>query len=264
MSEMWISAKEQMKIDNYEFKDINDAIEHYPILERIHQMFNYNSEWRSYSLSSSTSLTRVVNEPVCNLSRITPSPDYKSLNRMNPKDKFYGYYVINYNGATLADRIKTGILEIRAQNANYICTCEFYSMHKLKLAKLVPNYSTNLQLEDSTILSDMMKLKKYYKISGGSKGKRDISEAYAYNMMMTIMANSEVYAPIDGSDDERYYYYAPFHTLASYFETELHYDGIIYPSSVSKGGVCVAIFNPDLIKPNPDALQCQLKVTDYL
>lgn len=263
MSKMWNETKEKMRNDNYEFIDIDSAIKRYPILDRIHQAFSYPSEWRYYELKKNIPLTRIVCETTCSLSRIIPDSKFKALNRMTPKDRFYGYYVAGYNNNSLSERIHTGILEKRAQNDSYICTADFYPSRNLKLAKLIPDYAANLQFNEESFLLDMQKIKRYHNIHGGTAGKREIAQCYTYNLLTTVMNDSDVFAPVDGSDENRYYYYAPFHVLASYFESN-DYDGIIYPSSVSENGICVAIFQPDLIIPKADTLQCKLDVKDYL
>lgn len=263
ISKMWCDTLEEMRNDNYEFTDINNAINKYPILDRLHQAFSYPSKWKYYELNKNTPLTRVVRETSCSLSRIIPDAQYKSLNRMNPKDKFYGYYVVSYYNTPIHDRIRTGILETRSQNISHVSTCDFYPTRNLKLAKLIPDYSADLQFSDESFLLDMQKIKRHHNIHSGVAGKKEIAQCYTYNLLTTVMNDSDVFAPVDGPDEIRYYYYAPFHVLASYFEAN-DYDGIIYPSSVSKSGICVAIFNPNLIIPKEETLQCNIKVQDYI
>lgn len=88
-------------------------------MERLHQAYSYPSEWKFYELKENIPLTRIVCETTCSLSRIIPDSRFKALNRMTPKDRFYGYYVVGYNNS-LKERIRTGILEKRAQHDLYL------------------------------------------------------------------------------------------------------------------------------------------------
>lgn len=264
--DQWIQLKDDMKKDNYKYTSLEEAAEHYELLRGILDLCSneFTSKCRDYNLKKGVNITRVVEVPFCDVERIIPKREFCKENRMNPEGKYYGYYVLNYCGQNLNERIITGIKEKRLEKTNEISTCEFTVKDKdLKLAKFVIDKGIRLELEEHTTTLDRHKIKKYYDIHGGRKGREEIAEIYALNLMLNTMLLGDVFCPAEGNQEEKKYHYAPFHLIADYFERS-GYDGILYQSSVDPNGVCVAIFNTDNVIALDDSLRCNIDVKKIL
>lgn len=262
-NQMWFDVKEKMEKDSYQYSTLEEAKFHYDLLERMYQAFEYNSQHKEFYLTSSYSLTRVVAEDSCDVDRIIPKPEYSRLNRMNPKDKFYAYYVIGYMNQDHRSRLRTGIFETRTSSRAYISTAEFYATKKLKLAKFVTDSRLNITYEENMFQQDMLEILSCYRLHGGTKGKEEAAQFYSYEIFRKVLIDGGIFSPVDGTGTERYYDYAPFHLIADYFEQK-GYDGIIYPSSVDSEGYCVAIFDPSKVQADDLSLRCNVSVKDML
>jgi len=261
----WIEDKKAMKDDNYMYDTLEEAANHYVLLGHLFRMFSEDifKNCRDYELKTDMCLTRVVNEASCNVERIIPKKEFCSANRMNPKGKFYGYYAINYGGKNRDDRIKTAVKEIRAENADEVSSCEFSASKKLKLAKFAPDIGIRLTLEEEELREDLNKIKQYYGIHGGTKGKMEIAQIYTFNIMLQTMVNGDFFCPVEGSDTEKDFHYAPFRLIADYLSRN-GYDGILYQSSVDPKGYCVAIFQPNYVKAIETSILCNIQVSHIL
>lgn len=261
----WHKNKVRMKDDNYEFDTLEEAAEHYSLLGHVLREFSMDlfQKCRYFELRKGMCLTRVVNEATCNVERIIPKKEYCNANRMNPKGKFYGYYVIDYNNQERENRIKTGIKEIRAEHAKEVSSCEFTLNTNLKLAKLAPDIGIKLTLDDDTLQEDCYKIKRYYNIHGGVKGKREIGEIYTFNILIQTMIAGDFFCPVEGTEEEKNFHYAPFRLIAEYLDRN-GYDGILYQSSVDPNGYCVVIFQPDNVIALEQTILCNINVSDIL
>lgn len=265
MEDMWHDTKEKMKQDNYIYEDMEEARDRYPFFDRLCQVYEQDIELKEEKLNGNIQLTRVIGEDICDIDRVMPNEKYKRLNRMNPKEKWYGYFIIGYGGRNLNQRILTGIRETRSEDREYISCCEFAcNSYGKKLIKLVPDSILKSSFDERYVKEDVLNIMEKFCISKGRKGREKAVKIYAWNIIMSVMLRTDIFKPVDTDDEyEKYYEYAPFHLIANYFE-KLGYAGIIFPSSVNEGGYCAAIFDPKEIIPIKETLQCYIKVNDYI
>ena len=265
MEEMWYDTKEKMKQDNYIYEDMEEARDRYPFFDRLCQVYGQDIELKEEKLNGSIQFTRVIGEDNCNIDRMIPKEKYKRLNRMNPKDKCYGYFNIGYGGRNINQRILTGIKETRSESREFVSSCEFtYNTNGKKLIKFIPDSILKSNFDERYINEDILNIMQRFCISKGRKGREKAVKIYAWNIMMSVMLKTDIFKPIDTDDENvKYYEYAPFHLISNYFE-KLGYAGIIFPSSVDKGGYCVAIFEPKEIVPIKETLRNYLRVNDYM
>ncbi len=265
VSRLYNENKLKLKQVNNKYATLEEIPEELSIIKTVQRFFDsiFFHSCREYILQKGAVLTRVVGVDHCDVNRIIPKKEFCTANRMNPKDKFYGYYILDYCGQTRDQRIKTGIKEIRAEKMEEVSSCEFAVVNKkLKLARFIMDTKLQLNIENNSMLDDLKKIKFYYNIPGGKKGKDTIGQIYGFNLMVKTVVESDMFGIVNG-DEEREYHYAPFRYIADFLERK-GYDGVLYQSTVDLNGYCVAIFKPEYIEAIGETLLCNIQVNKVL
>ncbi|WP_167956526.1 RES family NAD+ phosphorylase [Anaerosporobacter faecicola] len=261
MKAIWNTTKEKMKADGYQYKTLEEAKDHYEIFECIYQVYSeeFTHSCRDYQLKAGSKATKMIGEPSCELEAFMPDKDKKPVYCLDAKNKSYGYYVIPYDRQTKEDSMKACLKEMHLEDREQISTCDFENTRKLKLAKLIDDTNLNLKLAEDYFKEDCQRIKFIYGIHGGTSGKKAISEIYSYNIMLNVLLTSDIFCPVEGTEEEREFHHEPFRLFSDYLE-RIGYDGILYQSHLDPNGKCIVIFHPETMQVLPDTLSCHIDV----
>ncbi|MUG70583.1 RES family NAD+ phosphorylase [Paenibacillus validus] len=266
MSSQWKELKADLQAGKVLYTD-STGIKNYTFFKVFDDVFNQTRPFFDVPLSAVKHMYRAVNEEKCDYQRMIPKIEYaKEHNRMNPAGQVFLYAGIDSLGykENKSLIIKTCLKEIRAPLDSIATVCKFKITAAGRKKKVI-----NI-CGDDTIPKTQNELHKYifdqYKSIWFTRGRemsmRELARTMA-KVYFNLFSSDQIFKPIDNNIDlkEKEREYASFHALAHYIR-EAGYGGIIYKSTVCKGGRNIVLFDTMDASFVPNTLQ-QVKVSDY-
>ncbi len=187
-------------------------------------------------------------------SRLLPNKDYiKENNRFSPKDVEWLYLAIDNNDLNAKECCKK---ECRAENGDKFAIVSFTipnDYNKCKIYDLTVGVEFDYDMLKKDIKNSFeKKLKQIKLITNIKKFSKDFSskeKLIKFSLLTYSKIISEnIFEPVETEKSEKY---APFHCLAQYFISK-GYSGIIYSSTVYKGGKNIVLFDDNYATPIGD------------
>lgn len=260
----WKSLRNDLLVNRFRYDDIK-AAKRNVFLSKFDKLFHIDGWNQFYETSIANVYNNSIfirgakigpNEGKPNRERFIPKSDYiKEDNRFSPKGIEWLYIALGFpnNEIGRKEAINCSREECRAKKGDSFSTCQF----KLN--------SQNVPIVDLTIGDDWNREKQREEI------RKLINFRVHSNMIPTVdelmnemicqqnivrfyaqIMSKELFVKLKTKDKEAGY--APFHCIASYFKS-YGYKGIIYKSTVYKGGKNLVLFNKNLAKPIASSIE---------
>lgn len=264
LNSQWTYAKDKLSTGEIRYNELEKILE-LDFFDRFDDILKSTSSKTMIRLQNISLLMRFTkgiednDGNLYDINRFIPNSKYASLNRFNPPGEVFIYLGISLKRdlAKVKDEVdyitQTCIREIRAfgnDNA-YVSSLNFNYSRDNKNIKLIDLTIADKYNDLDDIVDEIVKLKmmnENERNKMGYKYKNKISNLFA--MMDIKLISDEIFKPVITNDDEvKKYEYAPFHSFANYIRSR-GYGGIVYSSTMNKGGKNVVIFNVEDVEPN--------------
>lgn len=260
----WTYTKDKLSTGEIRYNELEKILE-LDFFDRFDDMLKSNSNKATIRLQNISSLMRFANEVKYkdgrpyDIDRFIPNSENASLNRFNPPGEVFIYLGISLKRDlnNIKDEVdyitQTCIREIRAfgkENA-YVSSLNFNYSRDNRNIKLIDltiadKYNDLDDIVDKIVKLQMMNDNERNKM--GYKYKNRISDLLV--MMNIKLISDEIFKPVITNDEKiQEYEYAPFHAFANYIRSR-DYGGIVYSSTMNKGGKNLVLFNVEDVEPN--------------
>ena len=202
--------------------------------------------------------TKLTTNEVLNYERFLPKKEFiKNANRFSPSGVEWLYLALE----TDTPAVETIKKEIRIEKNERFGYCNFELNNKFAHNKVVDltisedytyeylnvELNTDLRKSADEIIEKAIKTKKV-PVKGEALfglNERNLVTKWAVFTYCKLLSE-QIFVPLETNDIELEY--APFHTVAQYF-ISLGYSGIIYKSTVSRGGKNMVLFDKTMASP---------------
>lgn len=246
--DVWEKLRMDLAEEKFKYNELDQVLkttffsQFVQIIERIDNIHNANTNLND--IKTYASLLRGANLDIdekVEYSRFIPNKEkFKAINRFSPEDKEYLYLSIDFKKSYNNNKDNC-IAEIRAKEGNRVAFCEFEVKSKYKYLKII-----NLTSCQKTITEYE---KEFQRLANEGMFKNSSSRKKIEMFFLKIylkMLSEYLFCPI--KTDDKKIEYSPFHCMANYFES-IGYSGIIYESTVNKGGKNLVLFDKNYVNP---------------